>query len=184
MRRLEKNTRCKFPNGEHTIIPVKLMKYLGLTFDHRMSFIKHILEMQEKSTKLLKNIQMLLPNIHGPKEKKRKILAGSIMSMVTYGAQIYYGVLEIKKYRNIIRQIQRTALLGVASAYRTTSIEWTRPIMPNINQWMENKGETDYYLSKILTGHGCFQKYMEKIKREKTVNADTAPKRMTRNTPY
>ena len=41
---------------------------------------------------------------------------------------------------------------------------WTRHLIPDLVRWFGRKhGETTYYLTQVLTGHGCFQKYLHKI---------------------
>ena len=41
---------------------------------------------------------------------------------------------------------------------------WTAKIIPNIKIWTERKhGETNYYLTQMLSGHGYFQKYLHKM---------------------
>ena len=41
---------------------------------------------------------------------------------------------------------------------------WTANIITNVKVWMERKhGETNYYLTQMLSGHGYFQKYLHKM---------------------
>lgn len=208
--------QIKFNN--HDIHTTKHIKYLGIYWDNKLNFTKHITEIKKKVEKTNKVLFSIMPNIKGPKENKRKMLIGVMTSIITYGAQIYHRVLSIQKYKRIIENLQRTALLRVSSAYRTTSLaalqvitgiipidllideiqkiehsnktietrkevrintikiwqarwdvtengKWTRDIIPDINKWLDNKGETNYYLTQVLTGHGCFQKYLNKIKK-------------------
>ena len=43
---------------------------------------------------------------------------------------------------------------------------WTYNLIPNIEQWLNRKhGEVDFYLTQILTGHGCFRSYLYRFKR-------------------
>ncbi|XP_046869189.1 uncharacterized protein LOC124461774 [Drosophila willistoni] len=39
---------------------------------------------------------------------------------------------------------------------------WTRRLLPDIRQWLNRKhGQTDFYLTQLLTGHGCFKSYLQ-----------------------
>ena len=41
---------------------------------------------------------------------------------------------------------------------------WTARLIPTIRPWMERKhGETDFYLTQMLTGHGCFKDFTYRI---------------------
>lgn len=41
---------------------------------------------------------------------------------------------------------------------------WTRRIIRNVRQWVERKhGEVSYYLTQVLSGHGCFGEYLCRI---------------------
>lgn len=44
--------------------------------------------------------------------------------------------------------------------------EWTRMLIPSINEWMEGQhGCIDHYMIQILSGHGCFEQYLNRFKR-------------------
>ena len=43
---------------------------------------------------------------------------------------------------------------------------WTRSLIPNIDSWYYRRhGELSFHTSQMLTGHGCFQKYLYDIKK-------------------
>ena len=42
-----------------------------------------------------------------------------------------------------------------------TTAQWTRRLMPDIRGWSNRRhGETNYYLTQFLTGHGIFGNYL------------------------
>ncbi|KAL1446824.1 hypothetical protein WDU94_015654 [Cyamophila willieti] len=42
--------------------------------------------------------------------------------------------------------------------------QWTRTLIPEIAPWFNRKhGEVNYHISQALSGHGCFQSYVNKI---------------------
>lgn len=46
---------------------------------------------------------------------------------------------------------------------------WTHYLIPNIRAWLNrSQGETDYFLTQALSGHGCFREYLYKRKRAET----------------
>lgn len=46
-----------------------------------------------------------------------------------------------------------------------TKGRWTHRLIPNIKNWVtRNHGETNYYLTQIMTGHGNFNSYLKRFK--------------------
>lgn len=47
--------------------------------------------------------------------------------------------------------------------------EWTRRLIPNVRKWVERPwGDTDYYITQALSGHGCFRNYLYNRRRTNT----------------
>jgi len=47
----------------------------------------------------------------------------------------------------------------------STKGRWTHSLIPHIGTWLNKKhGETNFYLTQFLTGHGCFREYLFKYK--------------------
>ncbi len=45
----------------------------------------------------------------------------------------------------------------------TTKGRWTHRLIKNVKTWVERKhGQTDFYMTQLLTGHGCFREYLYK----------------------
>lgn len=41
---------------------------------------------------------------------------------------------------------------------------WTHKLIPNVKEWYNRSlGELTYELTQELTGHGCFQAYLQRI---------------------
>ena len=67
-----------------------------------------------------------------------------------------------KTKENRIRTIQRWQKEW--SEYRNEN--WTRALIPDVEPWyMRNFGSVNFHLTQILTGHGCFEAYLCKIKK-------------------
>jgi Reverse transcriptase (RNA-dependent DNA polymerase)/Endonuclease-reverse transcriptase len=51
--------------------------------------------------------------------------------------------------------------------------KWTRTLIPNIRAWLERKyGETEYFLTQFLTGHGNFKTYLARIGKGEHITCD------------
>lgn len=43
---------------------------------------------------------------------------------------------------------------------------WTKTLIPDLKSWYDRKiGSLDYHTTQVLTGHGCFQEYLYRIKK-------------------
>ncbi|GBP14366.1 hypothetical protein EVAR_98823_1 [Eumeta japonica] len=46
---------------------------------------------------------------------------------------------------------------------------WTHRLIPQIDFWLNrNHGEVNYYLTQMLSGHGCFRAYLHRFKQNPT----------------
>nr|CAI5859878.1 unnamed protein product [Callosobruchus analis] len=46
----------------------------------------------------------------------------------------------------------------------STTGRWTRTLVADIRSWiLRSHGETDYHLTQVLTGHGCFAAYLHRF---------------------
>ena len=51
---------------------------------------------------------------------------------------------------------------------------WTHQLVPSIAEWLNRKhGDPSYYLTQMLTGHGCFREYLYKSKHEDSPECPT-----------
>lgn len=59
---------------------------------------------------------------------------------------------------------------------RGTYGRWTHYLIPNIESWMKRPyGDTDYFLTQALSGHGCFNKYLYERKKSNTSSCIYCP---------
>lgn len=74
----------------------------------------------------------------------------------------YEGTPKVEAYENMMTRWQtqwNDAPYG----------RWTYQLIPDIRQWVERPyGEVDYYLTQVLSGHGCFKKYLFSRRRAET----------------
>uniref|UniRef100_A0A6V7JMA0 Uncharacterized protein n=1 Tax=Bracon brevicornis TaxID=1563983 RepID=A0A6V7JMA0_9HYME len=67
------------------------------------------------------SLARLIPNIGGPRQDRRKLLASVVVSVFTYGIAIWGGVSEMETYRRKVAAGHRISALRVACAFRTIS---------------------------------------------------------------
>lgn len=116
-----KRDGLKFIINDVLVTPKSSVKYLGVTFDTKGNFRKHLEQATGKAENRIGRISRLLPNIGGPNSSKRALIAGVAHSIILYGAPIWQGALKIKRNRALLEKTQRKALIRVAAAYKTVS---------------------------------------------------------------
>lgn len=99
------------------------IKYLGLLLDKNWKFIEHFDYIEEKVSRVTRALSALMPNLRGPREKKRKLCAHAISSIINYGTPIWNTAIINRKIRDKLRRIQRTLAIRVIAGYRTISAD-------------------------------------------------------------
>jgi len=98
------------------------MKYLGVLLDPRLNFKAHFQYVDQKVGKVTRALGSLMPNLRGPQERKRRLYAGVLESVVLYAAPIWAGALTVES-RRLFRRWQRAIAIRVCSAYRSVSFD-------------------------------------------------------------
>lgn len=104
-----------------TIRTTKVLKYLGIRIDNKLTYWAQIQHAAEKSAKIIVSLSRLMANIGGPLASRRKLLMDTTQSILLYGSEIWAETLKTGSRRKVLAKVQRTAALRVASAYRTVS---------------------------------------------------------------
>ncbi|XP_043498388.1 uncharacterized protein LOC122521608 [Polistes fuscatus] len=87
-----------------------------------MTFRPHFEALIPKAEGILRSIGRLLPNLHGPREKKRRLYSSVIHSVLLYGAPVWWrAVVEDQRVRRAVRALQRRVAIRVCCAYKTVS---------------------------------------------------------------
>jgi len=63
-----------------------------------------------------------MPNLRGPQERKRRLYAGVLESVVLYAAPIWAGALTVES-RRLFRRWQRAIAVRMCSAYRSVTFD-------------------------------------------------------------
>ena len=114
-------SRISFQLEEVEIRPAKTIKYLGFTIDDRLTFGRHIEDAAKKAQERISKLSRILPNMGGPSSGRRAVLCGAVCNIVLYGAPVWEGAMRLRKSREVLVRTQRSALLRIASAYRTAA---------------------------------------------------------------
>ena len=96
--------------GEHEVKWKTSIKYLGLQLDRRLSFGQHLQMATAKSMQCGANLARLLPNIGGPREAKRRLVASVLHLKLLYAVSVWANTPQ----NHAILRKRFLALKGVA----------------------------------------------------------------------
>jgi len=66
------------------------IKYLSVHLDGDLSFDTHFIRVAEKVNGVIRMLNNILPNCRGPGERKRRLYLNVVLSIILYGAPIWY----------------------------------------------------------------------------------------------
>ncbi|XP_046978124.1 uncharacterized protein LOC124543846, partial [Vanessa cardui] len=154
------------------------MKYLGLVLDSRWNFEPHFTRLAPRLLGAASALSRLLPNLGGPNSSCRRLYMGVVRSMALYAAPVWADALTA---RNVaaLRRPQRAMAVRMIRGYRTISFEaasllagsppWDLEAKLLASEWLtRSHGALSFRLTQVLTGHGCFGRYLCRIGREPT----------------
>ena len=107
--------------GEHELTSQPYIRYLGVMIDARLSFRQQADHASCKAAAVRNVLSRLMPNIGGPKQRRRLLLSSVVTSVLTYGISIWADALKSQAARRKVIPVYRLSALRVASAYRTVS---------------------------------------------------------------
>jgi hypothetical protein len=100
------------------------MKYLGIYFDRRLKFYKHIEHIAEKSMTLIYILSKTPKGHWGLGHKSLKTAyEGALIPLMTYGAPVWEEAITKQRYLRKMQSAQRLINIKIATAYRTISFE-------------------------------------------------------------
>ena len=107
--------------GEHQVDCKTSIKYLGVQLDRRLSFGEHLKIAAAKAIQCGASLARLMPNIGGPREAKRRLVASVVQSKLLYAAPVWANALQNHAIQRKLFSTQRLVALRIVSAYRTVS---------------------------------------------------------------
>lgn len=122
-RKEEKSSISVYINNR-IIEQVQQLKYLGILFDNKLKFDKHIKQVSEKCIKLINALAKSAKLNWGlGTQALRTIYKGAILPMLLYGVQVWGEA--ILKTMNMLKyqRVQRLINIKITKAYRTVSYE-------------------------------------------------------------
>jgi hypothetical protein len=108
------------PVGGEAVQVKAHIKYLGLILDRRWNFGEHFARLAPRLVGTAAALGRLLPNVGGPKAPCRRLFAGVVRSMATYGAPIWAERLS-EKTKALLRRPQRIVAQRISRSFRTVS---------------------------------------------------------------
>lgn len=112
------------------------MKYLGVILDSSWSFRQYLSYIESKATKAVRALNRLMPNLRGPGERKRRLYATIITSIVMYAVPVWGGnfITTQDRISRPLRRLQRAVALRVIASYRTVSFD-AATVLARIPPW-------------------------------------------------
>ena len=157
----------KIDLGEHEIKWEKSIKYLEVQLDPRLTFGEHLQIATAKAIQCGAALTRLMPNIVGPREAKRRLVASVVNSKLLYAAPIWTSALNNHPILKKLFSAQRGVVMRIISAYRTVSTCTVLVLasVPPIDLLAEERKET-FQLRKELTfggGIGLFLPWLARL---------------------
>lgn len=97
------------------------IRYLGVELSRKLGFREHLLATAEKVAKSVASLFRLMPNIGGPKQRKRQLLMSVVQNQWLYAAPVWAPALIFDRNIRVLQGPQRKMALRIACAYRTVS---------------------------------------------------------------
>ncbi|XP_066909794.1 uncharacterized protein [Halyomorpha halys] len=91
--------------------------------DARLRFNVHKEHISGKSAKVTSFLSRLMPNVEGPKESSRRLLATVVSYIMLYAASIWKEAMATISYRIQMVSVYRRVCLRTASYFQTISYE-------------------------------------------------------------
>jgi len=106
--------------GQYSFHSVKCAKYLGVQLDSRLHFNQHGEHAATRAAEACRQLIQILPNLRGPTQRTRKVLATVVTSQWLYGASFWLLSITAEAMKNM-EMMYRRVMLRVACCYRTVS---------------------------------------------------------------
>jgi ribonuclease HI len=118
----KENKEVKIYLNNKPLIQVRSIKYLGIIFEHKLTFREHINYMAEKCKKLIFSLSKSAKLNWGLQHAALKtIYTEGIQPLLLYGAPVWNKAIDIGRNKHRLIRVQRLINMKIAKAYRTVS---------------------------------------------------------------
>ena len=107
--------------GEHEVERKTSIKHLGVQLDRRLCFRDHLKIAAAKAIQCGAILARLMPNIYGPRQAKRILVASVVHSKLLYAAPVWANAVQNHAIQRKQFSAQGLVALRIVSAYRTVS---------------------------------------------------------------
>ncbi|XP_015119539.1 uncharacterized protein LOC107042850 [Diachasma alloeum] len=107
----------KLQVGKYKLTSQPFTWYLGGIIDIRLSFKEQAEHASSKASRVRMALSRLMPNVGGPKQRRKALLSSVVTSVITYGIAIWANALLMQESRRRVALVYRLSALRVASAY-------------------------------------------------------------------
>lgn len=131
----------------------KSIKYLGLTLDQKLTFVKHSEQTAKKTADTSRKLGYILPNLGGCGQSKQKILSCVVMSKLLYGVPCWEEHMTVARWKKV-ETVQRRMAIKTAASYKTVSheaiavVSSTMPLKLLAKQYSESHNQQDKKTTK------------------------------------
>jgi len=127
--RLRKAAKARIDLGSSTLDEENEFKYLGILFDRKMSFSKHLSSVQTKAIRRLTQIRRLAAPLWGCDPTiVRCLVKACVLPTVLYGSEIWSPVLKKKCIINALQRVYRLGALAITGSFKTTATAAVIPL--------------------------------------------------------
>lgn len=117
------------------IKPSTHLKYLGVTFDKKRKYAKHLEDATNKAIRTLTALSRLMANGSRTSQAVRRLFYMTIESIVLYGAPVWADAARVHHNKSLIRKTQKLGLGRIISAYRSVPQE-TLCVLSGVTPWL------------------------------------------------
>jgi len=98
------------------------VKYLGVSIDQRLHFKEHAELAAKRASDTCRQLTQILPNLRGPRQRTRRVLATVVTSQLVYGAPFWFPSITAEAMHKM-EAVYRRVMLRVSCSYRTLSYD-------------------------------------------------------------
>jgi len=117
-----KHNRMAVEFRGHRFESKSAVKYLGVIIDPRLHFKEHAELAAKRASDTCRQLTQILPNLRGPRQRTRRVLATVVTSRLLYGAPFWFPSISAEAMHKM-EAVYRRVMLRVACCYRTVSYD-------------------------------------------------------------